>query len=284
MSFQAPSRRSVVKAGIWTAPAVVAVSAAPAFAASLCKPSIPFAVNWASTTSPYAFVPFDSANQFGPGTGTIIAAPDTSGLSTAEVNAIQPLTVTASNTFPNPTTGVNRMAGGSFTYSGNTFSNMRVTTVNVSNWQQRGLTLAQSQGQGSTTGTTRYDHRQQLTLGFDRPVSSLSFRIGDIDATSRNHSDRVNLTSTPDVVHTTSAKASTLYGDGRGTTDGTTTGPYRPTGSAIVDDNTGTGGNVTVTYPSPVTAVTIRFWNNDSDGGMQWIFLSNLTFNASTCK
>ena len=33
MSFQAPSRRSVVKAGIWTAPAVVAVSAAPAYAA-----------------------------------------------------------------------------------------------------------------------------------------------------------------------------------------------------------------------------------------------------------
>ena len=285
MSLHAPSRRNVVKAGIWTAPAVVAVSAAPAFAAgSQCVASVPYTVNWAGTVNPYTFTPASATFPYGPGTGTIVATPTTAGLTAAQIAAIQPLAVTVTNAVPTSGT-TNRMRGGTFTYGGNTFSNMRVTTANVSGWGERGLTLAQSTD-GDTTGPV--NHFQTVTFGFDRPITSLSFAVGDIDATNGNHSDRVSLTSgATDYAHTTGTRGANLWGTGRGTSDGanqTAAGAYRPSGNAIVNDNTGTEGNVTLSYANAVTSVTVRFWNNLTDGGQQWIFLKNLTFTASTCK
>lgn len=270
-----PSRRHVLKAAAWSAPVVVVASAAPAYANSHCTTTA-YTMDWRN--SGWTFVPTSSSAQWASGEGTGTATALTTGLTAPQIAAIQPLTVTGTNTVPTSGTS-NRMRGGSFPYGGNTFSNMRVSTVNVSGFGHRGLALAQDMaGRAERSELPLSNHYQELTLSFSRPVTDLSFRIGDIDATNGNHSDRVTVAPQAGTV----ARQNNVLGNGTGTADGND--PFRPSGTAIVNDTTGTAGNVTMTWGSTaLSAVTIRFWNNVNGGGMQWIFLSNLTFRASTC-
>lgn len=282
------SRRGLLTASAWAVPTVVVASAAPAFAASRCVDDVVHTVVWAGSAAyPYSFAPAaaGTASLYQSGTGTIQAIPATNGLTQAQIQAVSPLTVTLQNSVP--TTGSsNRMRGLATTYDGRAIQNMRVTSFNASGFGHRGLALAQqATGNGNLSGTLS-NHVQTLTMNFSRPVKELSFRIGDIDASNGNHSDRVSVAPQAATIVRGSVR-----GNGTGTTDGANNtaghlvGPFRPSANGIVNDATGTTGNVTMTYGSTtsISSITLRFWNNDSSGGMQWIFLSNLSFKASTC-
>ena len=235
-------------------------------------------MNWGGSTYPYSFTPTSAGTPYGAGTGTIVATPTTAGLTAAQIAAIQPLNVTVTNVFGGSMSGIRDRTNNQSPY----VQNMQVSTFNASGWGEPGLSMAQTGG----TSTNAY---QAVTISFDRAVTSLAFAIGDIDSSSNNHNDRVTLSSgTTDHVHTTVSRGSSLYGTGRGTTDGSTQtapGPYRPSGSnGLQDDETGMGGNVSLSYANSITSVTVKFWNASTSGGRQWIFLKNVTFYASTCK
>ena len=45
---------------------------------------------------------------------------------------------------------------------------------------------------------------------------------------------------------------------------------------------TSAAGNVRVTYTAPVSSIVLKFWTSVT-GGSQRIYLSNLSFTASSC-
>ncbi|GGD26255.1 hypothetical protein [Nocardioides daphniae] len=273
------SRRGLLTASAWAVPAIMVSSASPAFAGSGVVPpptsscrEIDYTFSWQA--SGYSFVPTSSSSLYGVGKGSAPATrvPNQS-LTPAEVAAITPLTVTASNSF----TG-NRMRG---RLASDGAANMRVSPFNVGGLQARGLTLLQDLTTNNSLGNnaaTRAGHAQVLKLEFSRPVKNLRFTITDIDSTSGQYRDRVSVSGGASGVRATALRGA-----------GTASDPWRNN-----SDNTGYdpgvgSGNVAVDYSglAPVSTVLVTFWNDQSGSlssyGLQGIFISNLTFRAMSC-
>lgn len=269
-----PSRRHVLKAGAWAAPAVVLASAAPAYATSnggavlpapaplrVCK-DVPHQLIWST-----------AAMRGAGSTRTAVArssAPVPAGTSVTEV------AVTLKSTFVGNMSGLNNRNG----------KNMTVTGHEVGNLGTVGLELYQgiSTSRARAEATDRHLDAQVLEVVFDRPVSGLSFTITDIDGAVDQFADRVSVSGAT----YTETHARTVSGSG--STDDPWTGP-----ASNVSHQTSAEGNVKVTFTQTVTAFSLRFWNAEDgrwwlgtnnvlkQNGAQAIFLSNLSFYASTC-
>jgi hypothetical protein len=233
---RAVSRRAVTAGAAWVTPLIVVGVAAPAFAAS-CVGA--FRLNWGTT----AYSPVKPAT--GPHVGTATVTP-TSGTAA-------PVVVTFSSTVNNTVT---RDA-----------ANLTVPPdTNIGNLGagERGLSI--SHASPITAGTT---NRQIVTIGFSRAVVGLSFTITDIDSSSGNWYDRVELTGVR-----TATPATHVIGAG------TAASPWQ-----YDDNNTNVGitngnGNVLVTYPAAVTSIQLDYWSTVSNGN-QRIFLGDFTFTAA---
>ena len=263
----APSRRSVVRAAAWTAPAVSIAVAAPAYAA--CSPSTStgtYEFSWQRDyTGPGVFLPAVLVN---PGVGTV---------------GTTPVTVRVSSQF------FGDMEAGS---AGDGASNLTVSPFNVGGTGAPGLTIMQRAKQGvGSFSTPRSTHRQEVTLTFSRPVTNLKFKFTDIDSldepssgwwspATRQYQDRIFVSG-----GASGLRGSQVTGTGTSATDS-----WRPTGANIQHNpTTGTNGNVDVTYPATpgLSTYKITYWN-DQEGtlasrGLQGVFVGNLTFTAATC-
>ena len=89
-------------------------------------------------------------------------------------------------------------------------------------------------------------------FSFTRAVSNLTFTLTDIDSTSGDFLDAVQLTPG----FTWSNRAAGLTGVG------TSADPFRQTSADVNANNSSSGaGNVTITYPGPLTTFTISYAN-----------------------
>lgn len=263
-ALHVPSRRSVLRAAAWTAPAVSVAVAVPAFAATsgpVACADANYEINWASNYTARSGTAVAQLKKAA-GAGTVGAAP---------------LTLTVSSQF------FGSMEAAS---SGDGTSNLAVSPFNVGGTAMRGLTIMQRAKQGVTTygNTNRSNHRQEVTLLFNRPVTNLQFKLTDIDSmdpawSNGQYQDRVFVSGTP-----SGGRANQVTGTGRAND------PWKPSGVNIQQDpSTGARGNVDVSYANqPASAVyKITYWNDQSgtlaSRGLQGVFLTNLTFTASSC-
>lgn len=268
-----PSRRHVLKAGAWAVPAVVVASAAPAYAGSDTGEPDPAQARQCSSL-PHVLA-WSAAALGGTGnTRTAVArasAPVPSGVTVEDVR------VTLVSQFHGDMRGLNNRDG----------KNMVVTDHQVGGLGTTGLELyqANSTGQARSREADRFLDAQTLQVQFDRAVSNLSFTITDIDANPGQFGDRVSITG-PEYRVT---KPTSVTGTGRDTSPWS--GPAQN-----ISHKTDRAGSVTVTFTQPVQAFSLRFWNASAGinywykarvltpaNGAQAIFLSNMTFTASTC-
>ena len=251
-----PSRRTVLRAAAWTAPAVSVAVAVPAYAA--CSPAAAvtasYLLDWGVT--PYTF----SAGASGTHVGTAQVA-GTSGSS--------PINVTFTSTVAGQ---VNRLGG--------TNGNLRVDTVTTNigglGQSQRGLQLHHAQAVRSGRS-----NRQTVAVSFDRPVTGLRFTITDVDSAEDAWYDMVELTGSPNATVQTfrRGRRDVPYVEGAGTE----ADPWH----YYLDDSTlgnsgSNRGNIAVSYPGPVSSFALTYWTTVG-GGNQRIWLSDFSFSASSC-
>lgn len=275
-ALHVPSRRTVLRAAAWTAPAVSVAVAVPAYAAAsgpvVCADAN-YEIQWASHYNA----------RTGSATARLVGAAGAGTLGS------EPLIMTVRSKF------LGQMQAGS---TGN-YSNLALSPGNVGGTGKRGLTIMQRATVGEFS-TPRSANCQEITLSFTRPVKNLQFKLSDIDAKEEEsrweyywegwqrkrreikrgqYQDRVWLSGNP-----AGAKASMVAGSG------TSVDPWRSTSTDVEHDPvSGGNGNVTVSYAGkPASmAYVLTYWN-DQPGeltaqALQGIFLTDLTFTASSC-
>lgn len=231
------TRRSVARGAAWAVPVVVASATVPAVAASRCTTQT-FSVDWSrwTRTPPSTATPLSSdrgsMTVVGSAGGTLTIFGDQTA-NAAILSGSQDLQGPSSGNLPtNPSSGLK----------------------NPLMFQH----LA-----GSTP------QRATATFTFSRPVTNLSFSIGDIDGGPGNRwSDRVSLSSG----FTVTSLASGVTGSG------TAASPFAPNGSTNLS-YTQTTGNVTVNYAS-ASSFTLTFANATGFTGAQNIVIGPMTFTA----
>lgn len=245
-----PTRRTLARGAAWAVPVLAVGAAAPASAASPCDP-IPYELAWRdSSTTAYT--------QFS----------QTSGV------------VTVSSPSGGPVVGVSISASVSAPTLQLRPENLSMSTSTLAGLGQYGLILAQRLLAPANAVPPGRSARQSITFAFDRPVSSLSFTVTDIDSDKAgdNFVDAVEVTPDPDSV-THGPWVTGL---------GTQASPARPTDDNRPVDESGSSsdGNATFAVAGPVSALTLVYWNTSTtevqpgDGLDQTVFVTNISFTA----
>lgn len=119
---------------------------------------------------------------------------------------------------------------------------------------------------------------QNISFTFSRAVYNVSFTIADIDTVTGNWSDRVIVVS-PSTFTYSMPTGSTVIGAGTSTGTTTTTGPFRNSNNNLNYSNSQNGGNVTITFPGPLTTFQMKFQCDTISGGSnQLIKISPIGF------
>lgn len=244
----APTRRTVVRTAAWSLPAVAAVSATPAFAASnqVCtNHTVSFPLNGGTRQSAYSW----NKSYTIPGTSEVIT-----------------LTSTAAYT--------SGMVGHADTYT--TYQN-----AGALGSSKYGLSLTQRRSQTSVANDTAAQaYRGTYTFTFNKPVKNLKFVVTDIDSNAGDYRDRVAVSGTPALSGFGSRLTSTATG--------TMANPLRPSSdNQTTSDNDGRG-NVTLSYPGVSNSFTLTYWNtvptvSSGQDGVQGIYVANLSFEYEVC-
>jgi hypothetical protein len=126
---------------------------------------------------------------------------------------------------------------------------------------------------------------QDIEFTFSQTVYNVSFTICDIDNLNGNWSDRItivsptNFTAEIPTVFVGGGPTGNVIGAGTasGTTD--TTGPFRNNRGSNNYNNNQNNGNITLTFPGPLTSIQLQFWCGPTDGGSnQLIKISPMAF------
>ncbi|GIM65404.1 hypothetical protein Pve01_85880 [Planomonospora venezuelensis] len=258
-----PSRRTVLRAAAWTAPAVSVAVAVPAYAA--CSPAaapVQGVIDWDATTGSRwnrrSIFSRDSDSRGGsytlsqPGADPLLVT-----VRAGYENSMRPLTGWTMRTH-SPVGGL----------------------ANVS-----GLCLAQyNLGDNARTSNRRLD-RGTYTFTFARPVTNLYFTVTDIDSLPGDYLDMIEVSAV--VPHTEMGpKGAGVKGAG------TTASPYTAiNGNRQVPDpasNAGNvaadSGNVRVQFPGAVSSFTITYWNDVAqftEDTTQGVWISDMSFQYS---
>ena len=252
-----PSRRSVIRAGAWTAPVVMVVASAPYAAASPgCTPVTGhYVVTWGTTA--YS----RSADKT---SGTAVITSTTSGAKS--------VTMTLSSV----------VSGGMVRGNGTENLNLLVSSGNVSGTGQKGLTFEQYIPGRDTSGRA---NRQSVTLSFSTPVKNLSFLLTDIDSLNGDFYDQVEVSGA--TFTSSTPTGSEVIGSG------TQASPFHIQGTGAnhkgenpQNNSTGKGGNVRVTVAGPVSSLVLTYWNSEThfDNNVnndQIVYLTDLSFDAT---
>ncbi len=252
-----PTRRTLVRGAAWSVPVVALAAAAPAFAASPCDPLTNRTLDWDGANTTYS----RAADRR---SATAIYDPDLAG-------PIPSLTMNLTTAYNG-----NTRPG---TEAGSTANSLAIQ-AQVGGLGVSGMALEQSTT--SATGQGRAD-RGAYTLTFSRPVSNLQFTVTDIDSLAGDFWDVLEPSAGYSVVSRGSNVASDFNGPGG------TQRFYSVNNNTLVDNTTGSGGNVTLRYAGPISSVTLTYWNGyngtfantvDTD---QVVYLSDMTFDYDPC-
>ena len=245
-----PTRRAVTRTAIWTVPVIAVAATAPAYAAS-CPGE---RVNSNGNITTYSR---DSAIKWRATFDTDGAGPKPSNVMT--VDATYDSGMLVRNDGPN-----------------GTFDNFTILSP-VGGLGTGGLVMAQRPTQGTPTAPLTALGHYKFT--FTRAVTNLSFTLTDIDSASGDFLDAVQLTPG----FTWSSRATGLTGVG------TPGDPFKQKTSDVNADNSSSGaGNVTITYPGPLTTFTLSYGNQaasfatgvDQD---QVVTMTNIAFDYKPC-
>lgn len=272
------SRRSLLRAGAWAAPAVVIATASPAYATSGATPQV-------CAPTPYELVWSASSWEI-----VASGAASTVGLAKARAlddRAVNPeIVVTVESTF---------MGGMEAHQDSSTGQNMRVSPSAVGGTRNKGLALYQRYK--SNARGVGAEASQTLTFHFSEKVRGLAFTITDIDGAGGQFHDHVTLSPAPaTVTHATRRRwVPTGLLTGRyedvATTQGagTSAKPLTSVTRSAVD-NTGSLGNVRVAFQSDqeIRSFSLTFYNGLSGSldaqGQQAIYLSDFRFTTDICR
>jgi hypothetical protein len=249
-----PSRRTVMRTAAWSIPAVAAVSAAPAFAASCTTKNY--------VVSSFALNAGVRSNQNNTWTGTHAPAGQPS------------IMLTATSTW------IGSMARESEHFQ---------SIANAGGLNVPGLRMHQERGTRDV-GTAQYNHRGVFKYTFTRPVKDLTFTITDVDLfrqstnSGRQWDDRVALSS-PSSTFSVLSRGNNIASNWTGVSE---SAAFRVTANDNLTNGEG-AGNVRVRWAAPVSEFTIDFWNGfsnaDASDRSQLIFISQMSFNydVETC-
>ena len=258
-------RRTIVRGAAWSVPVVALAATAPAFAASCDRQT--YTMNW--TESRFSRTNFRLATGFAYGNQAGNVALAVTLTSNSYSNGVLNNDVTTSNnrpdvdrnlTIPPMTDGTDPNLDPGVTSLGGRAN-------------ERGIRLQHSRsdpGRGN---------RQEVTIGFSRPVRGLSFYITDIDRLSYGtygYSDRVELTSVPATTRT-----QTLDGV---TGSGVQNDAWSRSNNENRDENSA-GAQVRVVYPAStdINSLTLTYWNAAGTDIYHRIFIGNMSFTAIGC-
>lgn len=184
---------------------------------------------------------------------------------------------TFSSTTVNGTTitlGPSSFFGGSAARS----TNRTIIASPIGGYASRGLQLEQD---AVTNGG------QDVALNFSKTVYSVSFTITDIDNLNNGWSDRVAITSP--ATYTFSVPTTFVGGGPTGAVIGNgknvsptsnAVGPFRNSNTNFNYSNSQNNGNVTLSFPGPLTSIGLRFSCVSQQGSNQLIKFSNISFCA----
>lgn len=222
LTLPQPTRRTVTRAAAWSVPVVAVAAVAPAYAASCPKERVSAANITASTR--------DSAIKWQATFDVDGTGPKPSNVMT--VDATYDSGMAVRNDGPN-------VAPDNFT-----------TLPTVGGLNTTGLVMAQRPV--ADTPRAPLAAKGNYAFSFTRAVSNLTFTLTDIDSISGDFLDAVQLTPG----FTWSNRAAGLTGVG------TSADPFRQTSADVNANNSSSGaGNVTITYPGPLTGFTISYGN-----------------------
>jgi len=222
LSAGRPTRRTVTRSAAWSIPVIAVAATAPAYAASCASVRATSAsITTYNRVSAFEWNATFDVDGAGPLPGNVMTA-----------KATYDSGMSVRNDGPNGTNDNFTIAGA------------------VGGLGTSGLVMAQRPT--VDTPAAPLSALGHYAFSFSKPVTNLSFTLTDIDSTSGDFWDSVWLTSG----FTVSGKASGLQGAG------TSTSPFRQTGSNTpVDNANGGAGNVTITYPGPISGFTINYSN-----------------------
>lgn len=245
-----PSRRNVVRTAAWTVPVVATTIAVPAYAASCASTTYDWRLDWGATGTVYTRSN-TIVNGVQTGTAVITGPAGTSPLSVY---------------FSSVMSGTMQRDADNLRLS----SALTQTTAlnNVGGTGGPGLNVSHADPIPSGSGNA-----QELSISFSRAVTGLKFTITDIDISSGDWNDRVELTGTRTGTGPNIA-GSGVPGD-----------PWR----ASATGNAGNGSNarnLAIEFTGPAVAantpIAVKFYNSAGNGN-QRIFLSDFTFTATGC-
>ena len=250
-----PTRRILLRSAAWSVPVVSLAAAAPAFAASPCALRTNQTLDW------------DGANT------TYVRNSPTSGTATFDPDGLGPvpsLTLQVAATY----SGLMR-AG---TEGGSAATALAVKAL-VGGLGMSGLGLEQATTSKSPQGSAE---RGTYTFSFSRPVTNLKFTLTDIDSLAGDFWDIVQPLAGYTVVS---------MGAGVATDNGGIGGAqrfFRATGSGLVDNRTGSAGNLELSYAGPISSFSITYWNGATSfdkkvDTSQIVYVSDMTFDDKPC-
>lgn len=226
------TRRTLAKGVAWSAPVIMASASVPAYAASQCVPT-PVTFDWSKYTRDQPVV----AGGLAYTSGTVLGATSVGTVSLKVTHTANSAVLSGSQDLQGALSG--NQPGAS--YSG-TSPYMMIQTI---------------------TNTT--PHESVVTFTFEKPVTGLTFTIGDIDTAAGNWKDI--LTPTPGYV---------VKSNGAAVTE--SAGSFTGTGNQTPSS---TAGNVTLTYPGELSTLTIKWTNGGLKGSQNIIFSS---FAGTVCR
>lgn len=256
-----PSRRTVLRAAAWTAPAVSVAVAVPAYAACSNVSQVTGVVDWDATTGS------------GWNRRSVFRRTDSRGGSyTVSQPGADSLVVTVSAGYENSMKPLDD-------WTMRTHSPVGGLT-NVS-----GLCLAQVNSRAKALKSDRRQDRGTYTFTFGRPVTNLYFTVTDIDSLPGDYWDMIELSAV--VPHTEmGAKGAGVRGAG------TVASPYTaingnrqvPDPASSAGNVPASSGNVRVQFLGAVSAFTITYWNDVdrfTEDTSQGVWISDMSFQYS---
>ncbi len=257
-----PSRRTVLRAAAWTAPAVSVAVAVPAYAA--CSP--------ASAVS--GVVDWDARTGSGRNRRAVFSRTDSrNGSFTLSQSGADALSVKVAASYSNDMRPLDQWT-------------MRTHSPVGGLSGVSGLCLAQYNNRSTARAAKdRRLDRGTYTVTFGRPVTNLFFTVTDIDSLPGDYIDKIELSAV--VPHTE------LGAKGAGVTGaGTLVSPYTPINDnrRVPDPASSAGnvsadsGNVRVQFPGAISSFTITYWNDVAqftEDTTQGVWISDMSFQYS---
>ncbi|MGN0064281.1 MAG: hypothetical protein ACI379_08555 [Nocardioides sp.] len=270
-STPVPSRRAVVRSAAWAVPAVAAVSAAPAFAATQVCTKYPVSLALTSGSSQYNSARTTWEQTYTPAGASAAAIKISAAFTAPTVVSSEPNQMRTLSSFSD---GNNR-----------TFTTVTTGREPGVSGTTTGLNLAQRRGGGEHDTNNPTRHTGVWTFTFTRPVTNLRFTLSDIDNASGDFADRLYVLAGSGATASMVARGTNVRAGRLGTSADT----YLDSTSNSGIDLTSTAGSAVYQFSGSTSSFSINYWNGLENAGSwnlnndQQIVISGISFDYEVC-